>query len=354
MKGFIYMNKEPTFEELRDDFMRSLVLENRSPSTVQGVKSPLNIFFRFLRGQGINSIKQVTSEVIEDYRRWMYRQKTREGEPYAPSTIVGRLVVLFRFFQYLKKKGRILVDPTFGMDLPKSEVKIPRDVMNGDEIKLMLDQPDIRDPIGYRDRTIMEVLYSTGVRNQELRDIKLSDVNLIKREIKIEKGKGDKARIVPLNQVAVRFLEGYLTRIRPYLVTDDRQEYLFVAVWGGRMYATELGRMIKRYREQAGITKQITPHSFRHTMATQLLEAGMNVRYIQAILGHTSLKSTQVYTRVAVDSLNEKHRKYHPREKMRRTRTDWREGEARMFRYTEGVRASEIYPWTPKTPDNGD
>jgi len=177
-----------TLEEWRDSFMRALTLENRSPGTVQGVKSPLNIFFRYLRSHGINDVKQVSSQTIEDYRRDIYHRRSRKGTPYAPMTVIQRLLTLISFFKYLKKKGHILVDPAYGLELPKNEDRIPRAVMTEAEMKLILSLPDRRTLSGYRDRTILEVLYATGVRNAELRAIRLADVNLAGQEIKIENG----------------------------------------------------------------------------------------------------------------------------------------------------------------------
>jgi len=332
------------FEDLRDNFIRVLMLENRSPHSIKSTRSPLNIFFRFLRSQGINEIKQVTAEVIEKYHKWLSAGKTKEGKLFAPVTIVGRLCVLNNFFEYLKKRGYILIDPMFGYELPKLGDPIPRDIMTQSEIKLISEQPDIKTLIGYRDRTIFEILYSTGIRNSELRNLRLCDINLMNKEIKVIKGKGGKSRVVPLNAFAIRFLNGYLTRIRPQIVVDERIDFLFLNQAGQKMDNTTLQEMIKKCRETAGLKKKITAHSFRHTVATDLLNAGMDVRYIQAFLGHTSLKSTQIYTRVATKSLGAKHKEFHPREKMTDNRCqmiDDRKKKMRLFSYKKNMR------WNP-------
>jgi len=306
-----------SFEDLRDNFMRMLMLENRSKYSVLGVRSPLNIFFRFIRSIGINDIRKITKENIRKYHLWLCNvYKKKDGQPVSMITVVGRLCVLNKFFEYLKKKGYILIDPMFGYELPELGDPIPRDIMTKTEIKLMMDQPDIKTVSGYRDRTIMEVLYSTGLRNSELRNLRLNDLNIVNKELKVFKGKGGKSRIVPLNAFAVRFLKGYLNRIRPELVIDERINFVFLTENGMQMRSDHLQPLIKKYREQAGIKKQITAHSFRHTVATDLLNAGMNVRYIQAFLGHSSLKSTQVYTRIATNYLNKKYKEFHPRKSM--------------------------------------
>jgi len=187
--------------------------------------------------------------------------------------------------------------------------------------------PNLKTSRGYRDRTLMEVLYSTGARSAEVCGLKVSDLNLEKRMAFIHAGKGGKDRFVPLTQQCARFLKRYLADIRPELLEGIRPaghnwikqagtggEYLFISVYGGRVKTTWLGGLLSGYLSRAGLAGRISPvHGFRHSIATHLIEDGMDVRYVQVFLGHSSINSTQIYTRVERKTLHSLIKRYHPR-----------------------------------------
>lgn len=330
-RGILYKNDFPCPEELQGSYLRSLVLESRSPHSIKTARSTISIFLKFLKSQGIRDLRQVSKETLRNFEKSQRHVTKVDGAPLSPGTILGRMCGLLNLFFFLKKKGYLLFNPMEGYELPKKAHSLPRAIMTGEEMKKMLFLPNSKTYFGYRDRTIMEVLYSTGIRGGELCQLKLGDVSLLTREIRVERGKGGKPRIVPLTGSAVRFLEGYLGRIRPKILRDKNCPYVFLNFDGKKFHYRSLSKIIFDYRNKAGMKKQVTAHSFRHTVATQLLQAGMDVRYIQTFLGHSSLRSTQVYTRVAKESLREKFEKFHPRAKIGKREAEW-QGDGRLFK----------------------
>ncbi|MEW6558236.1 MAG: tyrosine-type recombinase/integrase, partial [Elusimicrobiota bacterium] len=271
---------------------------------------------------------KVNHENLENYKGYLTRYKTKKGNNLTSSTIVTRLMSVRNFFKCLVKKGIIYRDITEGWQMPKDKRPLPRGIMTVQEINRIMKQPQIRTTLGYRDRTILEVLYSTGIRAGELIKLKVSDVDLDKKVLRVNKGKGGKSRYVLLNTPTCRFLERYLRKVRPELAKCPRpsgnnweqksktgEEILFLTVYGGLISQGWIDTMLKRYIKQAGITKQVAPcHSFRHSVATHLLESGMDIRYVQAFLGHETIQTTQVYTHIEKEKLRELLKKYHPRE----------------------------------------
>lgn len=307
-------------EMLSERYIQHIMLENKSVATITNVKFSLKHFFRFLHGQGIHEITKVTEETINGYKRKLHNHKLENGANYAVETIRNRLKILRVFFKFLNKNGIIYSNPAINLEIPKREVKIPRVIMTIDEVKLIMKAPDWRSASGYRDRAILELLYSTGVRNSELRQLKTDDVNLENGLLRITRGKGDKMRVVPLSKLTSRWVKSYIKKIRKIFVNKKHDAgYLFLTFRGDRLSSCILNNIIKKYRQKCGITKPITAHCFRHSIATHLLERNMDIRYIQEFLGHSKIDSTQIYTRVVISGLQEKYKKYHPRETVRLT-----------------------------------
>jgi integrase/recombinase XerD len=233
-----------------------------------------------------------------------------------------------RWFAWLRKKGVLMYDPIAGVKTPKTRKYLPKGVMRPDEIRKVMEQPDLKTVIGYRDRTMMEVLYSTGARAAELVNLKVPDVDLRKKMAFIRNGKGGKDRYVPLSTPCCRFLERYINVIRPEFAAGMRpcgnnwlkkaetgKDLLFLSIYGGPIGKIWLAALLKEYITKAGIKKAVSPvHSFRHSVATHLLEGGMDVRYVQVLLGHNSINSTQIYTHVERTTLQALLKKHHPRE----------------------------------------
>lgn len=288
----------------------------------------IRVFISWLDGKGIREITAVDREVFENYKAWLSGYLNRKGNPLASKTIIDRMCIVQRWFAWLRKKGVLNYDPIAGVRPPKRKKQLPRGVMRLDEIRKVMEQPDLKSIIGYRDRTMMEVLYSTGARAAELVGLKVPDVNLQKKMVRIRNGKGGQDRFVPLSTPCCRFVARYLDVIRPELVEGMRpcgnswlkksqtgKDLLFLSIYGGPMGKVWLGAMMKGYIHKAGIKKVLSPvHSFRHSVATHLLESGMDVRYVQVLLGHNNINSTQIYTHVERHTLQTLLKKFHPRE----------------------------------------
>jgi len=182
-------------------------------------------------------------------------------------------------------------------------------------VKKVLHAPDTKTVLGYRNGTILEVHYSTGIRKEELNNLLLIDVDYEYGIIRLNQGKGKKDRVVPQGRIACRYLENYITAVRPSLIKDPYNNYLFLSLRGNRLSKNMVWEIVKSYAKKAASKKNISPHTFRHTCATLMLRNRANIRHIQDLLGHTSLDSTQVYASVSIVDLKEVHARCHPRER---------------------------------------
>jgi len=229
----------------------------------------------------------------------------------------------------LARQNAILWNPASDIDLPKIPFRIPRDVLTHEEAERVLAQPNLKMPEGLRDRAIFETFYSTGMRRCELIGLHLHDVDADRCTILIRDGKGRRDRMVPLGQRAQAWIFKYTSEARPKLVTDPNDTVLFVSNRGEALAEATLSAMARDYIVASGVNKHGACHIFRHSMATAMLENGADVRFIQAILGHTSLNSTAIYTHVAIRKLVEIHERTHPAAMLKRkARTGTSEPEA--------------------------
>lgn len=313
-------------ENLKNLYLQHIQLKNYSEFTIRQNEQYLRIFLQFLRSQGITDIKQVKSETLEAYKKHLFLYQRKNGKTLSGSTINGRLIQVKIFFQFLCQKGSVFSNPAENLEMPRQTRPLPRGIMTVKEITRILKQPDLKKLLGYRDRTILEMLYATGIRAGELTRLKIADVDFKKKLLRITKGKGGKDRFVPLNTPTCRFLKRYLSKFRIELAQCPRpcghnwreraktgEGVLFLTSYGGALTCCWLATMLKKYIKQAGITKEVAPcHSFRHSVATHLLEDGMDIRYVQAFLGHENIQTTQVYTHVEKEKLREMLEKYHP------------------------------------------
>ena len=227
------------------------------------------------------------------------------------STVLRRLSSLRSFFRYLCRRGQLDLDPTEALATPKVQRKLP-DFLELSEVESLLLAPDTTTIIGLRDRAILELLYSTGMRVSELLALDLSDIEWQNAVVKV-RGKGKKERILPIGKIALETLDNYLAR-RHELGADEDSQAIFISQRGNRIPdAKSIRRRIEKYAAVAGIQKKITPHTLRHTFATHMLNAGADLRSVQELLGHVSLSTTQIYTHVTADRLKQVYEKAHPR-----------------------------------------
>ncbi len=298
-------------------FKEHLEMENYSPKTISDYLNQLQFFPRYLQTANLEELSQIDKEAIHQYQLYLYNNQAK-GKSLSLETQYARLVPLKTFFRWLVKRGYFLYDPTTQLELPKRKKNLPRGIMTKREIYQLLSQPDADTILGLRDKAILELLYSTGIRNSELRNLTIYDADTSHGELRINQGKGRKDRIIPLGEIAAKYLETYLQVSRPLLVEqqkEKKQNLLFISKNGQKITLANLLWLIEKYVQQARITKHITAHSFRHTCATHMLRGKSNLRYIQELLGHSSIATTQIYTRVEVSDLKREHKRCHPRER---------------------------------------
>ena len=226
------------------------------------------------------------------------------------STIARCIASLKSFYSFCQGEGFVSENPVHEIPQQKAEKKLPQ-ILTGREVELLLEQPKCTDMKGYRDKAMLETLYATGMRVSEMISLNVSDVSVAGAFIKCE-GSG-KFRIIPLYPAAVKALTTYLTDIRPKMVSGPEEEALFVNINGDRMTRQGFWKIIKHYQETAQISKDITPHTLRHSFAAHLLENGADLRSLQEMLGHSDISSTQIYTQVVKQNLKNVYNKYHPR-----------------------------------------
>jgi len=300
-----------TFNLLIAKFKEYMRSKGFSPRTIKDYPSQLNFFIRYLESCNIMQLNQITKEVILNYQMSLLTQ----DKPISLETQYARLVVVKSFFRYLVKTNQILYDPASDLELPKRKKNLPRDIMTKKEVFRLLNQPNPDTPLGLRDKAILELLYSTGIRNQELRQLNVYDVDTTNNDARINQGKGKKDRIVPLGEIAASYIEEYIKYARGKLLNNKETNILFISKNGLPINHSNLIWIIKKYVKHAKIKKHITPHSLRHTCATHLLKNKASLRHIQKLLGHASIETTQIYTQLELSDLKKAHKMYHPRER---------------------------------------
>jgi integrase/recombinase XerD len=278
-------------------------------NTLESYERDLTQYIDFLRGQGVGSLRESTKSHILNY---LLRLK-REGR--AAATVSRAMVAIRSLYRFLFQERMIDSDPSQHMDTPKVEKRLPK-VLSVEEVEALLAAPQTSDPPGVRDKAMLELLYATGMRVSELISLNVSDVNLEMGFVRCT-GKGSKERIVPLGRLAGAAVEAYIRNARPRLIKRGKpEEALFVNHLGTRLTRQGFWKIIKGYARSAGIVKEITPHTLRHSFATHLLENGADLRAVQEMLGHADIATTQIYTHVTKSRMKEVYDRTHPRAKM--------------------------------------
>lgn len=282
-----------------------------SDSTLHRRESTLRRFIAWCDERGIEQPNQVTKPLLESYQRYLfhYRQE-RNQQPLSATSQNHYLTGIKQFFKWLTQENYLLYNPASELVIIKPTPSLPV-VLSTHEIERLLQQPDTTSTGGIRDRAILELFYSTGIRRSELCRLELKDLSLSRQTLFIQQGKGKKDRLIPIGERAIRWLKHYLA-IRHEYLSDVQQSTLFINDYGDAFRDTKLGDKVKRYLKNAGIDVPGSCHLLRHAMATHMLENGADLRYIQAMLGHADLSTTQVYTHVSIRKLQQIHRQTHP------------------------------------------
>lgn len=303
-------------------FIEYLTVLNYSVWTLINYGRDVRVFLEWLvENTALNSIADVTAAHLSQYQIALYRletedKKTGKKRRLASGTQANKLAAMKRFFLWLWQEGLIVHNPSASIQMPKQAKMLPRNILTPAEAKRLIESIPTKKPRDIRDRAILEVMYATGIRRAELVSLTIYDVEMQTGTMRIEHGKGDETRLVPLTETAVTALKLYLEESRPCFATEAGQIRLFVSSRsGGRLDADDIRRIVRKAGKNARIKKHITPHTLRHTCATHLLKGKADIRQIQKLLGHRRLSSTEIYTHVDLGDLAEVISRCHPREK---------------------------------------
>lgn len=314
--------QQSDFEAYLARFTDWQLMHNYSPKTVETRERALRAFFTWAEMRSLTHPKDVTRPILQRYQRHLYFYRKKDGNPLSFRTQASRLTPIRAFFKWLARENHILYNPAGELDMPRPEQRLPKAILSPEEVERVLMQADITTPAGMRDRAIMELLYATAMRRAEAAGLKLWDVDYGRKAITIREGKGHKDRIVPLSERLEAWLVKYRDEARPQFTTRTDEATLFINRFGEPIEDKRLTKNIGKYVRAAGIKKQGACHLFRHTAATLMLENGADIRFIQALLGHASLETTQIYTQVSITKLAEIHNATHPGAKLNKRLSD--------------------------------
>ena len=289
-------------------------------STVYGRHNHLARFLAWSSERDVRFPSQLTRSVLELYQRHLAHSQKDDGRPLALQTQEGNLLAVRSFCRWLARGRLILYDPSADLLLPRLSDRVPRSILTPEEAERVLNVPDVSTPLGVRDRAMLETLYSTGMRRSELARLATQDLDSERGTALIREGKYRKDRVVPIGERALLWTQRYLDDVRTDYVVPPDEGFVFLTRLGRGFVPNGVSELVTKAVKASGIGKRVSAHAFRHTAATVMLEGGADVRYIQQMLGHSSLTTTQVYTRVSIAALKEVHDATHPSARLRRPR----------------------------------
>jgi len=297
---------------LFDEWSRRLEERNYSKRTLETHRWAMRGFLRWAQEQNLSLAAQMTKPILECYQSWLYRYRKIDGQPLGVTTQRARLGALQRFFSWLCRQNHLKANPAADLELPR---KVPQSLPRGltmEELERLMQLPDCSDPLGVRGRAMLETLYATGIRRSELVGLDVSDLEMNPAQIHVRKGKGGRDRVVPVGQRALVWLKRYLENTRPILMPCTNEPAMFLSGYGGRFSPGYLGNWVRQMLTAAGIQKAGSCHLLRHTCATHMMENGADIRFIQELLGHARLDTTQIYTKVSIQALQAVYQRCHP------------------------------------------
>lgn len=295
-------------------YLSASLTEGKSPLTVKQARSALKALTAYLQSLGVANIEYLDHDALTQYREEISWRLTAKGTPLTPRSQSELLGHLRAFCRYLVREDWLMADPSRRIPNPKKQHALPRAILEPKEVQKIMQQPELQTARGYRDRVMLEVLYSTALRREEISNLKLNDIETETGYLQVRLGKGGKDRVVPLGRSACELMNTYLAGIRPDWPNAEGSAYLFLNRWGNRMDPNAVWSVVKKYARAAGIKKPVSTHTFRHSCATHMVRNGAPIRHLQEMLGHVSLETTQLYTRITINDLKDIHAKYHPSE----------------------------------------
>jgi len=300
--------------ELITSHLAGLAATNYATSTVRSRRTSLRHFLTWAQARGLTQPRQLSLAVLEQYQQALSTLRKPDGRRRSWGTQAEQLVALKGFLRWCTRTHVLRHNPAQELLLPKRPQRLPRTVLSVSEVERVLAQCDVSEPLGLRDRALLETLYSTGIRRLEAIQLSLTDLDPDRGVLLVREGKGQRDRVVPIGTRALRWIDRYLDDARPRLVVPPDPGILFLTRRGRGLRPNRLTERVHHYVSLAGLGKQGSCHVFRHTMATLLLEHGADVRHVQEILGHAHLSTTARYTHVAIATLKRVHQRTHPAE----------------------------------------
>lgn len=303
------------------EHLGALEVRGYSRQTTKSRRCELGVFLGWCVERSIERPSELSRRMLERYQRHLFHRRRVDGKPLSARSQHNLLRAVRVFFSWLVRSEYLPSNPAADMEMPKLPKRLPRDVLSTEEAEQVIAQPDVKTPLGLRDRAMLEVLYSTGIRRAELVGLDTYDLDFHRGVLMVRAGKGNKDRVVPIGERAMAWVNKYLSEVRPEYSFDRDEQALFLNYDGERLHLSYIGHVVRAYLDQAGIEKRGACHIFRHTVATVMLENGADIRYIQAMLGHEKLETTQIYTHVAIAKLKQIHTVTHPA-RLQRPSTD--------------------------------
>jgi len=293
-------------------YLESLRVRNYSERTVESREHHLREFVKWCAERSLSRPAEITKPILERYQRWLYHYRKKDGQPLSFRSQHGCLVPVRALFKWLCRQNFLLSNPASDLELPRAEKRLPKHVLTASETERVLALPDVAQPLGLRDRAMLEALYSTGMRRMELLGLKLYDLDAERGTVFIRQGKGKKDRMVPMGARAFSWVMRYVEEARPSLALTPDDGLVFLTNVGLAFEPNRLTQLVRDYVDAAEIGKTGSCHLFRHTCATLMLEGGADIRFIQQLLGHEKLETTQIYAQVSIRMLQEVHTRTHP------------------------------------------
>lgn len=296
-------------------------VKNYAAATVKHVDDHVRHFIGWCLDRSVTRASEVTKPMIDRYQRALFYHRRKNGHPLSFRSQYMMLASLKLFFRWLVRENFILYNPASEIEMPRYEKRLPKFILTAGEADRIITMPDIATPFGLRDRAMLEVLYSTGMRRAELAHLSIYDIDPERGTVMIRQGKGKKDRVVPIGERAIVWVQKYLDEARPQLVNEPDDGWLFLAYTGQPFSPDLLTRWVADYVDAANIGKHGSCHMFRHSVATLMLERGADIRYVQEMLGHASIETTQLYTKVSIRQLKAIHTATHPSAKLERAKS---------------------------------
>lgn len=293
-------------------FVEAQQIKNFSANTILTRRKHCNDFIVWASSRSLTRIDEVNRPILQRYQKHLFYYRTKLDKPLSFRSQLHRLSSVRVWYAWMTRNNYLLSNPASELELPRVGKSLPKQILSPNDAELVLNQTDISLPLGIRDRSIMETFYSTGIRRQELANLDVYDLDTRLGVLRIRHGKGDKDRVVPIGKRAIEWALKYQYDIRPGFVTDPNEQAIYLGAEGLRLSGYQVGSIVRSYIDLADTGKSGSCHLFRHSMATAMLENGADTRYIQAILGHASLETTQIYTQVSIQKLKEIHNATHP------------------------------------------